>query len=149
MDTSNTSTTLAGEYLSFRLGAKEYGINIFSVQEIRSYERPTRIESAPDGLVGVLSLRGVIVPIVDMRVVCKVTPEYNIFTVTVIANVDGRILGLVVDSVCDVLELTARLIQPPPQDSSDPLVVGVASVPPERSIALLDVSSLQAFCEGF
>ena len=55
----------SGEYLTFRLGQEEYGIDILKVQEIRSYEQPTRIANAPDFIKGVVNLRGVIVPIVD------------------------------------------------------------------------------------
>ena len=99
----------SGEYLTFRLGGEEYGIDILRVQEIRSYEPPTRIANAPSFIKGVVNLRGVIVPIIDLRVKlgCE-TIEYNAFTVVVVLNVKGRVVGAVVDSVSDVLALTGN-----------------------------------------
>ncbi len=83
----------AGEYLTFRLGAEEYGIDILKVQEIRSYEAPTRIANAPAFVKGVVNLRGVIVPIVDLRLklACE-SAEYNAFTVVIVLNVRGRVV---------------------------------------------------------
>src|SRR6185295_9052240 len=103
----------AGEYLTFRLGGEEYGIDILRVQEIRSYEQPTRIANAPGYLKGVVNLRGVIVPIIDLRVrLGCAQAEYNHFTVVIVLNVKGRVVGAVVDSVSDVLELPAEAIRP-------------------------------------
>ena len=105
----------AGEYLTFRLGGEEYGIDILRVQEIRSYEQPTRIANAPGYIKGVVNLRGVIVPIVDLRVrLGCAQAEYNHFTVVIVLNVKGRVVGAVVDSVSDVLELPAEAIRPAP-----------------------------------
>ena len=85
-----------GEYLTFRLGSEEYGIDILRVQEIRSYEQPTRIANAPSFIKGVVNLRGVIVPIVDLRMKlgCD-SAEYNTFTVVIVLNVKGRVVGAV------------------------------------------------------
>src|SRR5262245_53933128 len=104
-----------GEFLTFRLGAEEYGIDILRVQEIRSYEAPTRIANAPAFIKGVVNLRGVIVPIVDLRLKlgCE-SAEYNHFTVVIVLNVRGRVVGAVVDSVSDVLELNGEQIRPAP-----------------------------------
>src|SRR5262245_49615412 len=105
----------AGEYLTFKLGGEEYGIDILRVQEIRSYEQPTRIANAPAYLKGVVNLRGVIVPIVDLRVrLGCAQAEYNHFTVVIVLNVKGRVVGAVVDSVSDVLELNGEQIRPAP-----------------------------------
>ena len=102
-----------GEFLTFRLGQEEYGIDILRVQEIRSYEQPTRIANAPAFIKGVVNLRGVIVPIVDLRMKlgCDCA-EYNAFTVVIVLNVKGRVVGAVVDSVSDVLELSRDTIKP-------------------------------------
>jgi len=82
----------AGEYLTFKLGGEEYGIDILRVQEIRSYEQPTRIANAPGYLKGVVNLRGVIVPIVDLRVKFGLPdPAYDTFTVVIVLNVKGRV----------------------------------------------------------
>jgi purine-binding chemotaxis protein CheW len=108
-----------GEFLTFRLGQEEYGIDILRVQEIRSYEQPTRIANAPAFIKGVVNLRGVIVPIIDLRVKlgCE-SVEYNTFTVVVVLNVHGRVVGAVVDSVSDVLELSKDEIKTAPAMSS-------------------------------
>ena len=80
-----TAHSSGGEYLTFRLGGEEYGIDILRVQEIRSYEQPTRIANAPHFIKGVVNLRGVIVPIVDLRLKfgCD-SAEYNDFTVVIV-----------------------------------------------------------------
>ena len=97
---------LAQEYLTFTLGPEEYAIDILKVQEIRGYEKPTAIANAPNFIKGVVNLRGTIVPIVDMRLKfnCE-KAEYNSFTAVIILNLRARIVGIVVDSVSDVMEL--------------------------------------------
>ena len=88
------------EYLSFKLGQEEYGIDILKVQEIRGYENPTRIANAPHFIKGVVNLRGVIVPIIDMRLRFGLPEaQYNSFTVVIILNIAHRTVGMVVDSV--------------------------------------------------
>ena len=136
-----------GEYLTFRLGAEEYGIDILRVQEIRSYEQPTRIANAPAFLKGVVNLRGVIVPIVDLRLKlgCH-SVEYNHFTVVIVLNVHGRVVGAVVDSVSDVLELAGDTIRPAPQlnatiDAS--YITGIGSVA-DRMLILMDIEALMS-----
>ena len=135
------------EYLTFRLGAEEYGIDILRVQEIRSYEEPTRIANAPAFIKGVVNLRGVIVPVVDLRLKlgCEKV-EYNGFTVVIVLNVHGRVVGAVVDSVSDVLELSTELIKPSPEmalavDTS--FITGIASVS-ERMLILMDIEALMS-----
>ncbi|MDO8377007.1 MAG: chemotaxis protein CheW [Aquabacterium sp.] len=142
-----THTAAHGEYLTFRLGAEEYGIDILRVQEIRSYEQPTRIANAPAFLKGVVNLRGVIVPIVDLRLKlgCD-TAEYNHFTVVIVLNVRGRVVGAVVDSVSDVLELGGEAIRPAPQlnatiDAS--FITGIGSVQ-DRMLILMDIEALMS-----
>src|SRR5947208_17096327 len=88
------------EFLTFRLGTEHYGIDILKVQEIRGYEQPTTIANSPPFIKGVINLRGVIVPILDLRVKFRL-PEtkYDDFTVVIILNVASRVVGVVVDSV--------------------------------------------------
>ena len=94
------------EYLTFKLDQEEYGIDILKVQEIRGYERPTRIANAPLFLKGVVNLRGTIVPIVDMRLKFNcVKADYNSFTVVIVLNLRNRTVVFVVYSVSDVMEL--------------------------------------------
>ena len=137
----------AGEYLTFRLGEEEYGIDILRVQEIRSYEQPTRIANSPAFIKGVVNLRGVIVPIVDLRLKlgCE-TAEYNSFTVAIVLNVKGRVVGAVVDSVSDVLALDAETIKPAPEMSSavdTSFITGIGSVA-DRMLILMDIEGLMA-----
>src|SRR6185436_7945041 len=104
------------EFLTFRLGGEEYGIDILKVQEIRGYDAVTRIANAPEFIKGVINLRGTIVPIIDMRIkfkVCEAT--YNQFTVVIVLNVGNRVVGMVVDSVSDVVALTPEQIRPAPE----------------------------------
>ena len=138
------------EYLAFTLGSEEYGIDILKVQEIRSYEQPTRIANAPAFIKGVVNLRGVIVPIVDLRVklACE-SVEYNGFTVVIVLNVRGRVVGAVVDSVSDVLELGAGTIKPAPEmhtavDTS--FITGIGSVS-DRMLILMDIEALMSSSE--
>lgn len=138
------------EYLSFRLGGEEYGLSILCVQEIRSYEAPTRIAGASAFISGVLNLRGVIVPVVDLRVRFDVPPRFDAATVTVVLNLPGRTLGVVVDSVSDVLELTAEDIRPAPAFSGAidaRHITGIASIrqdQQQRMLILLDIAPLIA-----
>jgi len=137
----------AGEYLTFKLGGEEYGIDILRVQEIRSYEQPTRIANAPGYLKGVVNLRGVIVPIVDLRVrLGCAEAQYNHFTVVIVLNVKGRVVGAVVDSVSDVLALDAQTIKPAPEMNSavdTSFITGIGSVG-ERMLILMDIEALMS-----
>jgi len=106
----------AREYLTFRLGAESYGIEILKVQEIRGYEKPTAIANAPAFIKGVINLRGVIVPILDLRIKFQLgEARYDEFTVAIILNVAGRVLGVVVDAVSDVVALGSETIRPAPE----------------------------------
>ena len=109
----------SGQYLSLRLGDEEYAIDILRVQEIRSYEVPTKMVNSPGYVKGVINLRGVIVPIVDLRLKLNLPKvEYNDFTVVIILNIRGRVVGAVVDGVSDVVSLEAQAIKPAPQFDS-------------------------------
>ena len=133
------------ECLSFRLGGEEYGIDILTVREIRAYEKPTRIANAPAFILGVINLRGVIVPIVDLRVKFGVADaKFDGNTVVIILNVANRVLGIVVDSVSDVLPLKQEEIRPAPEFSSGidaSFIVGLASLE-GRLLILVDIQAL-------
>ncbi len=135
----------ANEYLTFKLGTEEYGIDILKVQEIRGYDAVTRIANAPEFIKGVVNLRGTIVPIVDMRIKFGLgDPEYNQFTVVIILNVGRRVVGIVVDSVSDVIMLGAEQIKPAPEFSSDfdtQYIVGLGTVD-DRMLILMDIEKL-------
>jgi purine-binding chemotaxis protein CheW len=135
------------EALAFKLGNEEYGIKILKVQEIRGYESVTRIASAPEHVKGVVNLRGTIVPIVDMRIKFKLgEPTYNQFTVVIILNIQDRVVGMVVDSVSDVISLTAEQIKPAPDMGgalNTDYLVGLGTVD-ERMIILVDIDRLMS-----
>jgi purine-binding chemotaxis protein CheW len=137
----------AGEFLTFRLGEEEYGIDILRVQEIRSYEQPTRIANAPAFIKGVVNLRGVIVPIVDLRLKLGcANADYNSFTVVIVLNVRGRVVGAVVDSVSDVMELTKDHVKPAPEMNASvdtSFITGIGSVG-ERMLILMDIEALMS-----
>jgi purine-binding chemotaxis protein CheW len=146
-----TRTVHAGEYLTFRLDTEEYGIDILKVQEIRGYENVTRIAGAPPYVRGVINLRGVIVPIVDLRMKFKLgEAKFDDFTVAIILNLAGRTVGAVVDSVSDVLELGAAQIKPVPEFQSmldADYITGLGSVgtgEEARMLILLDIDKLMS-----
>ncbi|OIQ77721.1 chemotaxis protein CheW [mine drainage metagenome] len=134
-----------GEYLTFVLGTEEYGIDILKVQEIRGYDAVTRIANTPDFIKGVINLRGTIVPIVDLRIRFNLgRVEYNDFTVVIILNLSGRIVGIVVDGVSDVITLQPEQINAVPDlvSSIDTrYLVGLGTVA-ERMLILMDIESL-------
>lgn len=122
---------IASEYLTFTLGSEEYAIDILKVQEIRGYEAPTLIANSPPFIKGVINLRGIIVPIVDLRIKFNLGKiEYTPFTVVIILNVAGRVIGVVVDSVSDVISLTTSQIRQAPDFSGSfdtKYILGLAS----------------------
>jgi purine-binding chemotaxis protein CheW len=135
----------AGEYLSFRLGSEEYGLDILQVQEIRSYEEPTRMANAPRYVKGVVNLRGVIVPLVDLRLKLGLSEvPYDSLTVVVVLNVARRTIGMVVDSVSDVVRLDAARIKPVPalgHSLGGDFASGIGSLD-QRMLILVDVEAL-------
>jgi len=135
------------EYLTFRLDREEYGIDILKVQEIRGYEPPTRIANAPSFIKGVVNLRGTIVPIVDMRLKFNcANAQYDAFTVVIILNLHQRIVGIVVDSVSDVMGLIPDQMRGAPDIESiidSDSIIGLGSLG-ERMLILLDIEKLMS-----
>jgi purine-binding chemotaxis protein CheW len=132
------------DVLSFRLGKEEYGISILKVQEIRGYEAPTRLANAPAFLKGVINLRGAIVPVVDMRIKFGfANPGYDGLTVVIVLNIAQHVIGMVVDSVSDVVTLTADDIRPAPaMGSLDAGYLRGLGTVGERMLILLDIDAL-------
>jgi len=157
VNTSNTSTTPSAsddvlaalghrrEFLAFKLGQEEYGIDILRVQEIRSFEPPTRIAHSPAHVLGVINLRGVIVPVVDMRVKFSLERRaYDEFTVVIVLHIGQRKVGMVVDGVSDVITLSAEELREVPAfnatiDSKHLLAIGAVD---DRMLILLDIERL-------
>lgn len=140
----------ASEYLTFTLGSEEYAIDILKVQEIRGYEQPTLIANAPAFIKGVINLRGIIVPVVDLRIKFKLDLiEYTPFTVVIILNVARRVIGVVVDSVSDVISLTQSQIRPAPDFSGSfdtKYILGLASQE-SRMMIVTDIERLMSSAE--
>ena len=140
----------SSEYLAFRLGEEEYGIDILKVQEIRGYENVTRIANAPAFIKGVINLRGIIVPIVDMRIKFNLgEPSYDQFTVVIILSIANRVMGMVVDSVSDVTTLQPEQIRPAPQMGTalhTDYLIGLGTLE-ERMLILLDIERLMSSAE--
>lgn len=114
-DSNPNAASSGGEYLSFTLGAEHYGVDILKVQEIRGYDSVTRVPDAPDYIKGVINLRGTIVPVIDLRLKLRLEKAtYDAFTVMIVLNVEDRVVGIVVDSVSDVIPLNADQIRPTP-----------------------------------
>jgi len=121
------------EYLTFSLGGEEYAVNILQVQEIRAYERVTRIANMPAFIKGVMNLRGAVVPVVDLRVRFNVgNAEYGASTIVIVINIGPRTIGMVVDGVSDVVSLKASDVRPAPQ------IAGVLAAEFLEGVAILD-----------
>ena len=146
MDFSETTGIAAsGEYLTFTLGAEEYGIDILKVQEIRGYDAVTKIANAPPFIKGVINLRGVIVPIVDLRIKFNLGSEtYDQFTVVIILNIGRRVMGVVVDGVSDVIQLSSDNLRSAPEFGSvldTRYILGLGTVE-DRMIIVVDIEHL-------
>ena len=135
------------EFLAFKLGHEEYGIDILRVQEIRSYEEPTRMANAPAYIKGVVNLRGVIVPIVDMRMKFNLDEvKYDGFTVVIVLNIGSQVIGMVVDGVSDVITLAPEQLRPVPELSSSIAsdhLLAIGSLE-DRMLILLDIEKLMS-----
>jgi len=135
------------EFLTFRLGAEEYGIDILKVQEIRNWETPTAIANTPKFIKGVIDLRGAIVPIVDLRLKFSLgEAKYDASTVVIILDVAKRVVGIVVDAVSDVLTLASQQIRPAPEFSAEldtRFITGLGTVG-DRMLILADIERLIA-----
>jgi len=137
------------QFLTFNLGKEEYAIDILKVQEIRGYEAVTRIANTPAFIKGVINLRGIIVPIVDMRIKFGMgEPVYDSSTVAIILNIGKRVIGVVVDSVSDVVSLAEDEIHPAPEFGTldTQFLMGLAAID-ERMLILIDIELLMTSSE--
>ncbi|MDI1245424.1 MAG: chemotaxis protein CheW [Rhodoferax sp.] len=135
------------EFLAFTLGREEYGIDIQKVQELRGYDAVTRIANVPGHIKGVINLRGIIVPIVDMRIRFNLeAATYDQFTVVIILNMANRIIGMVVDSVSDVILMAPEHIKPAPEMGAvldSDYLIGLGTIN-HRMLILVDIDSLMS-----
>jgi purine-binding chemotaxis protein CheW len=144
------ATAPAAEFLTFALGSEEYGVDILKVKEIRGYDAVTRLPDAPDYIKGVINLRGTIVPVVDMRLKFRLErAEYTALTVMIVLNVADRVVGMVVDSVSDVVQLSAEQVRAVPEIGATidrQFLTGIGTLD-ERMLILLDIERLMASTE--
>jgi purine-binding chemotaxis protein CheW len=133
------------EYLTFVLADESYGIDILKVQEIRGYDAVTKIANTPDFIKGVVNLRGLIVPIVDLRIKFGLgNVVYDTFTVVIILNLNGRVVGIVVDGVSDVMNLNGNQVRDVPDIVSSidtKYITGLATVE-DKMFILVDIEQL-------
>ena len=139
------SVASSGQFLTFTLQNEEYGIEILKVQEIKGFSKITPIPNAPPFVRGVLNLRGTVVPIIDLRARFSMTEkEYDQFTCIVVVNVGSRVVGLVVDTVSDVLNIPTDAIAEPPElttSGDGSCITGMGKLG-ERIVMLLDTGKL-------
>jgi purine-binding chemotaxis protein CheW len=144
---SKSSIEQVQEFLTFTLGQEEYAIDILRVQEIRGYDQVTAIANSPEFIKGVINLRGAIVPIIDLRIKFNLADiTYDQFTVVIILNLMQRIIGVVVDSVSDVIALSDDAIKPPPEFGSSfntEYLMGLATIE-KRMLILVDIERLMS-----
>lgn len=139
----------SSEFLTFVLGDEEYGVDILKVQEIRSYEGVTRLPEAPDYIKGVINLRGTIVPVIDMRLKFRLVAEYSALTVMIVLSVADRVVGMVVDSVSDVVRLGGEQVRAVPELGATidrQFLTGIGTLD-ERMLILLDIERLMVSAE--
>jgi purine-binding chemotaxis protein CheW len=148
LDTLNSQISFATDgrqYLTFALGAEEYGVEILKVQEIKGYSAITPIPNTPNYVKGVMNLRGSIIPILDLRAKLAM-PEaaYNQFTVIIVVRVGAKTVGVVVDAVSDVLNIPLKDIQPTPDFGSqvDARFISGLAKAAERLVVLLDIEKV-------
>ena len=147
LELDGSAELAAGEsqYLTFRLQEEEYGLDILQVQEIKNYTRITPIPNTPPYIKGAMNLRGTVVPIVDLRQRFNMpATEYSQYTVIIVVNIGGRVVGLIVDAVNDVLNVREEDCEPPPSLGSDvdvSFMSGLAKKE-DRLITLLNIESL-------
>jgi purine-binding chemotaxis protein CheW len=151
---SASGAAQVSQFLTFTLGSEDYGVDILRVQEIRGWHQVTRVPNTPAYLLGVLNLRGTIVPIIDMRMRFSLEKvEYNPVTVIIVLSVrtenGHHVFGIVVDSVSDVLDVTASDIKATPEFGAavnTDFISGLATGG-ERMVMLLDIDRLLSTSE--
>jgi purine-binding chemotaxis protein CheW len=143
--TSPTASSGTLQYMSFRLGDQAYGIDILSVQEIRRYSPPTPLPDVPAHVMGLVNLRGAVVPVFDLRVRFGLSDKsVGRLTVIIVVVVREHSVGLVVDEVTRVLRLPAGGLRPTPafnQHIDTSFIVGLAPQD-EGMVTILDVERL-------
>lgn len=148
LDTLNSQISFAtdgSQYLTFTLGAEEYGVEILKVQEIKGYSQVTPIPNTPPYVKGVMNLRGSIIPVVDLRSKLSMDETaYNQFTVIIVIRVGPKTVGLVVDAVSDVLNIPTQDVQATPDFGAqvDARFISGMAKAGEKLVVLLDIDKV-------
>lgn len=147
---SSAANTEELQLVSFNIGSEEFGVDILKVQEIIRMVEITRVPQAPHYVEGVINLRGKVIPIVDLRKRFSLQmKEYDKNTRIVVVDIDGSIMGMIVDAVSEVLRLPASTIEPPPDivtGVNAEYIKGVAKLE-NRLLIFLDLSRVVDFKE--
>lgn len=143
---SQVADERSGKYLTFRLGPEEFGVRVIKVREIMGIQQVTAVPQTPDYLKGVINLRGKVIPVIDLRLKFGLPAvEYNQRTCIIVVQVDGEstslLVGLIVDSVSEVVNLAAADVEDTPDfgsRTSTPFILGMAKLKGKVKI-LLDI----------
>lgn len=136
--------TQKGRFLSFNIANESYGIGIEFVTEIIGIQKITEVPEMPDFIMGLINLRGMVIPIMDIRLRFKMQQrDYDDRTCIIIVNIQGTSIGLIVDKVSEVISIPEEGIQPPPQTGqvTNRYISGIGKIDDEVRI-LLDVNNL-------
>jgi len=137
--------TMSGKYLTFALGNEEYGIEILNVREIMGVIEITGIPQVPEFVKGVINLRGSVIPVIDLRLKFNMPPrEYDKETCIIVVNLHDTFIGVIVDTVKEVVDLLASDIDEPPRFSTSvdtSFILGIAKAK-DRVMILLNLDSV-------
>ncbi len=148
----NAASAQAGtrEFIAFRVGSQEFCVNIMSVREFRCWTKTTVLPAAPHFVCGVINLRGIMLPIVDLAVRLGFPPaEPTARHVIIVAQIGGELCGILVDEVSDILNVAGNQVQPTPDVASDmakTFVRGVIAVG-QRMISLIALDQVLPVCK--
>jgi purine-binding chemotaxis protein CheW len=144
-DKSSTGNGDELQLVSFNIGSEEFGVEILKVQEINRMVEITRVPQAPHYVEGVINLRGKVIPIIDLRKRFSLeVKEYDKNTRIVVVDINGNIMGMIVDAVSEVLRLSSSTIEPPPEivtGVNAEYIKGVAKLE-DRLLIFLDLSKV-------
>jgi purine-binding chemotaxis protein CheW len=144
------ATSIGSEYLAFSVGTGEFCIDILGVREIRGYNGVTKLPSSPPDIPGVIDLRGVIVPLVDLRIRFGIdAPTYDSTTIVIVLSIEGRLTGIVVDGVSEVFRALESDIKEPPgiQGTGNLAITGIATIE-QRMVVVLNIAGMLAMTAG-
>jgi len=149
-DNNSKIISLEGKYLTFVLNNEEYGLEILKVREIIGVMDITHVPQTPPYIKGIINLRGKVIPVVDLRLQFTMPEiEYTKETCIIVVDIGNRLMGIIVDTVSEVLDITAKDIEPTPSLGNDiktNFILGMGKIKGEVKI-LLDINRVLTFDE--